>query len=130
MKYFDCPREQVTYIPLAGEIDPKHKYSLAATMNLGEDTYWHFGLGITLCPVEDDGPTETVMLAFSLKRHDDYFDIRISGLNDEFHIHENSHDEYALFYDFIFDKIKEDYEKGLQKFLDQEDGTRKIGFQA
>ena len=80
--------------------------------------------------MEDDGPTETVTLAYSVKKHNDYFDVRIAGLNEEFHIHENNLDEYALFYDFIFDKIKEDYEKGLQKFLDQEDGTRKIGFQA
>jgi len=129
LDYYGCPREQVTYIPLSGQIDPKHRYSLADTMQLAEDTYWHFGMGITLCPVEDEGPGETVALAFAVKKHESIYYIRIGGFEQEFEFHEKSKTEYNKFYDFLFSRIKEDYEKGLQKFLDQEHGTRKIGFQ-
>ncbi len=129
IEYFECPREHINFFPLAGDVDPKKKYSLVSAMLLDDDTYWHFGLGLTLCPAESESPDETVVLPFAMKKGHDLFIVRIGTLQ-EFQIHENNQDEYQSFYNFVFQRIKEDYEKGLQRFLDKEVNSRKIGFQS
>lgn len=128
IEYFECPREMISFFPLTGEFDPKRKYSLSAAMKLDNDTFWHFGLGLTLCPSESEGPDETVILPFSVKKSDDLYTVRFGNV-EEFQINYDDKDKYKDFYEYIYNRVRSDYEKGLQRFLDREQSSRKIGFQ-
>ena len=126
--YFKCPREQVKFIPLKEDIKPNTMYSLLGAMDLDDDTFWHFGLGLTLYEAPNVFPQETALLPLLVKKVDDSFIVKFGTHGEEFKIHKDKPDEQTAFYEFVFRQIKESYEKALQRFLEQKETSRKIGF--
>ena len=128
MRYFQCPKEQVQFIPLKEVIPPGLTSNLLGAMHLDDDTFWHFGLGITLYEAPNIFPQETVLLRVLMKKTHGYFIVKLGTRGEEFKIHGDKPDDFTVFYEFVFSQIKESYEKGLQRFLEQEETSRKIGF--
>jgi len=126
--YFQCPKEQVKFIPLKGDEKPGSVYTLMGAMHLDDDTFWHLGVGLTLYIAPNVFPHETILLPLLIKKVTDYFIVKLDGHQKEFKIHIDKTDEFDTFYEFVFQQIQETYEKGLQRFLDQNEATRKIGF--
>jgi hypothetical protein len=126
--YFKCPREQVKFIPLKEDIKPNTIYGLLGAMHLDDDTFWHLGFGLTLYVSPNIFPQETALLRFLVKKVDDCFVVKLGIGGDEFRIHKDQLDELTTFYDYVFEQIEESYEKELQRFLEQEETSRKIGF--
>lgn len=126
--YFECPREQISFIPLKETPKPNTTYTLRGAMHLDEDTFWHLGVGLTLYTAPNIFPHERTILPFLIKKVDDNFIVKLGPEGKEFRDSTDKSDRFKEFFDFIFIKIKERYEKGLQKFLEQNETTRKIGF--
>lgn len=129
--YFKCPKEQIKFIPLKGEVEPNSSYTVMGAIHLDDDTFWHLGVMLTLYEAPNVFPHQPVLLQLLIKKVDDYFIVKLGTKRQEFTIHEDKPDEFNPFYEFIFVLIKENHEKGLQRFLGKEqkkEEPRKIGF--
>lgn len=129
VKYLDCPREQVTFLPLDKEPDPGSTYSIPGAMHLDDDTYWHLGFRLTLYISPNTFPHQPILLRLLAKKVDDHFLVKLGKDGPQFKVHENNPKELEPFFDSLFTAIKEDFENGLQSFLSQgEQEIRRIGF--
>lgn len=126
--YFQWPKEQIKYVSPKGN-DSDSVYTLRGVLSLEDDTFWHFGLGLTLYESPDIKPYETAIIHILLKKDCEHFIVKIKNFKDEFEIFKDKPEDFENFFEFIFNKIKEDYEKDFEIFFEQEDTTiRKIGF--
>ncbi|MGB4868915.1 MAG: hypothetical protein WBP47_02665, partial [Candidatus Promineifilaceae bacterium] len=50
IEYFEWPQNQeITYIPLGEELDPNNRfYALAGAMQMDNESFWHFGLELSV----------------------------------------------------------------------------------
>ena len=126
--YFGCPKGQVKFIPLNKEVESGSIYTVMGAIHLDDDTFWHLGVRLTLYKAPNIFPHQPFLLRLLIKKVDDYFTVKLRTEGPEFKVHEDKPDEFNSFYEFIFDLIKEDLEKGLQRFLEQNETVRKIGF--
>lgn len=130
IKYLECPPEQVRFFPLdQQEPQPGHTYTLMGSMTLLEDTFWHFGMGLTLYESKHIYPHETVFFQFMIKAGDteDSFFVKLEEEGEMFRI--ATPDDAILLYKLIFNEIEESYKNSLQHFLENTgDTARKIGF--
>ncbi len=125
--YFQCPIEFTSL--LEEQTQPLH--TLTGLMYLGDDTFWHIGIKITLYKEPKGGlPQDTALLSILIKKiDDDYFIVKLGNIKQKFTIHNDKEDEFIDFYEFIFEQIKRHYEEGLKDFLEQNETSIKIGFQ-
>ncbi|UJS15971.1 MAG: hypothetical protein L3J17_08555 [Candidatus Jettenia sp.] len=128
--YFKCPKEQIKYFSPKDQYMPdNHSYqSLRGVMTLEDDTFWHFGIGLTLYESPDIKPCETITIHILLKKICEHFTVKINTFDEKFVIHANKPADFEKFYEFIFNEIKEDYEKDFEVFFKEKDRVRKIGF--
>ncbi len=114
-KYLECPPEQVNYYPPDKESDPNVSYNIHGATKLGEDGFWHVGIGIGLYEVPNGRPQENVRSTLLIKKEDGRFVVKYGKESkDEFRICEDSEDDLKKLYDYIFDEIKELYDKQLE----------------
>ncbi len=114
-EYLDCPPEQVNYYPPDKESDPNVSYNIHGATKLGEDGFWHVGIGIGLYEVPNGRPQENVRSTLLIKKEDGRFVVKYGRESkDEFRICEDDEDDLKRFYDYIFDEIKELYDKQLE----------------
>lgn len=127
--YYEIPSEQVKFVPSHEDVKPNTEYSLRGSMNLDDDTYWHFGLILNFYVRPGVLPEQSFLYNFKIKEGEgEQFKVRIGDLEEEFVIDPNNSEDFQRFYDFLFSITKKDFEEGLQHFLDQEQITRIIGF--
>jgi len=127
--YLEIPEGQIGFVPVNREPDPAALYTLPGAMHLDEDTFWHFGVVITLADPSGGCPPQAVLLKLQLKQHEDAFGVRLGQDDEDFWVRPGYPQEMAAFMDHVFTAVKGSYERGLQQFLDQA-STRKIGFSA
>jgi hypothetical protein len=114
-EYLECPPEQVNYYPPDKESDPNVSYNIHGATKLGEDGFWHVGIGIGLYEVPNGRPQENVRSTLLIKKEDGRFVVKYGRESkDEFRICEDDEDDLKKFYDYIFDEIKELYDKQLE----------------
>ena len=114
-EYLECPPEQVNYYPPDKESDPNVSYNIHGATKLGDDGFWHVGIGIGLYEVPNGRPQENVRSTLLIKKEDGRFIVKYGRESkDEFRICEDDEDDLKKFYDYIFDEIKELYDKQLE----------------
>jgi hypothetical protein len=114
-EYLECPPEQVNYYPPDKESDPNVSYNIHGATKLGDDGFWHVGIGIGLYEVPNGRPQENVRSTLLIKKEDGRFVVKYGRESkDEFRICEDDEDDLKKFYDYIFDEIKELYDKQLE----------------
>lgn len=128
LTYLNCPADQLRYFPMKGEIRPGHSYTLMGAMDLEEDTFWHFGVGLTLFEKKDVTPQETVVFEFMIKRNENSYTVKMDTGGHEYHIAKDDTTAAHRLYEAIFEEIRDSYTTGLQHFLEQDETARKIGF--
>lgn len=115
VKYLECPPEQVNYYPPDKESDPNISYNIHGATILGEDGFWHVGIGIGLYEAPKLRPQENVRSTLLIKKVDDHFIVKYGKESpDEFKICEGKVEDLNEFYDYIFEEIKELYDKQLE----------------
>ena len=98
-------------------------------MTLEEDAYWQVGFGITLYGKKNEFPQETLIIGLLLKTEGNKkFKVKLYGQDKLFEIDRNKEADFNGFYEFIFNEIQTNYQKGLQTFLGQDTTIRKIGY--
>lgn len=114
-KYLECPPEQVNYYPPDKESDPNVSYNIHGATKLGEDGFWHVGIGIGLYETPNRRPQENVRSRLLIKKDDGYFVVKYGKQSqDEFRICEDKEDDLEKFYDHIFEEIKVLYDRQLE----------------
>lgn len=129
--HFECPKEQIKYFSPKDQVIPDNYsfQSLRGLMTLEDDTFWHFQIGLTLYESpEIITPREIVTIHILLKKVCESFIVKINTFEEKFEIYSNKPADFKNFYEFIFNKIKEDHEKDAAIFYEKTDSVRKIGF--
>jgi len=134
VKNFEIPADRIRVIPVDQPPEPGKEYELAQVMKLAPDTFWHFGLEITLCE-RPDLCLQQVMIRFRVKKEKSHFVVKLGNrAQEEFHIMPEVSADMRKVYDYIFQFVKNTFEHGLEEFLEnpqpenRHEKPRKIGF--
>lgn len=126
IEYFEWPTSQeITYIPLGEEIDPSNRfYAISAAMQMDDDSFWHFGLELTLEEPSGAYPIPFLM-SFFIKKIGNNFVVKLGPNGKEFRIPEERREELEPFYDIVFKHITHffthKYQDAITKGLDEPD---------
>ena len=126
IEYFEWPTSQeITYIPLGEEIDPNNRfYAISAAMQMDDDSFWHFGLELTVEEPSGAYPLPFLM-SFFIKKIGDAFVVKLGPKGKEFRIPEERRGELKPFYDIVFKHITHffthKYQDAVTKGLDEPD---------
>ncbi len=108
VEYFEWPRgQEITYIPLGEELDPDNRfYALAGAMRMDDESFWHFGVQLTLHEGSGSYPLPFV-LSFFVKKTGDFFVVKLGPRGREIRIPESKKGELDPFYEAVYMQIKE-----------------------
>lgn len=124
--YFEWPTSQeITYIPLGEDIDPNNRfYAISAAMQMDDDSFWHFGLELTVEEPSGAYPLP-FLLSFFIKKIGNVFIVKLGPAGKEFNIPEDRRGELAPFYDIVFKHITHffanKYQDAITKGLEEPD---------
>ncbi|MGB9937216.1 MAG: hypothetical protein ACPK7O_05800 [Methanobacterium sp.] len=114
-EYLQCPPEQINYYPPDKESDPNVSYNIHGATKLGEDGFWHVGIGIGLYEAPNVRPQENVRSTLLIRKDDGHFIVKYGRESkDEFRICEDREEELDKFYEHIYEEVKELYDKQLE----------------
>lgn len=128
---FSIPPEKSKLFPVLGEFDPDTGYTVKEAMLLGQDRFWHIGIEITLvCQTCATDPVQPVMINLGIKKEGHIYFLQTSPDKEPFAISEKTPEKLQLFYDNLFDRIKNLLGKGDDTFTEKESTACKIGFRS
>jgi hypothetical protein len=121
--YFDWPHNQeITYIPLGEDVDPNNRfYAISAAMQMDDDSFWHFGLELT---VQEPGGSYPLpfLMSFFIKKVGPHFIVKLGPEGKEIKIHEQRRGELTPFFDAVFVQVMtfftRDYQDAVTKGLE------------
>lgn len=107
--YLDWPREnEISYIPLGDEeeFDPNNRfYALAGAMNIDDQSFWHFGVELTVHEPNTGAHPISFIISFFIKKVGPYFIVKLGPKGKEIKIPESKQHELEPFYDAVFGQI-------------------------
>lgn len=108
VQYFDWPQNQeITYIPLGEEITPNNRfYMLTGAMRMDDQSFWHFGVELTIYEYEGSNPVSFV-LSFFVKKVGSHFIVKLGPKGKEIRIHEAEREKLEPLYEAVFIQVKE-----------------------
>jgi hypothetical protein len=106
IEYFEWPTTQeITYIPLGEDIDPNNRfYAISAVMQMDDESYWHFGLELTIEEPSGAYPLPFLM-SFFIKKTGNVFVVKLGPNGKDFQIPEERRGQLAPFYDIVYKHI-------------------------
>lgn len=72
-EYLGAEEDAVSFYATLGSWSGKKVDGPSAAMNLGDDTFWHFGIAIDVVEEEDQMPCHTVGFEFRLKKLPEHY---------------------------------------------------------
>lgn len=113
--YFEWPTDQeITYIPLGEEFNLNDRfYALAGVMRMDDESFWHFGVELTVHDLGGSHPVPFLM-SFFIKKVGPHFIVKLGPKGKEIRIHEDRRGELMPFYDAVFMQIVEFFSKKYQ----------------
>ena len=114
--YLECNEEDIQYYLYDKDGKPIEAHPRDALI-LGNDTFWHYGMGINLYPIGNKNPAPPFIFHMAVKGEKDKFIVQIPDLKKEFEISPNRPEDYKPMNDLIFNTIKDRFENQLEKFL-------------
>ncbi len=127
--YYNVPETQFSLYSINADDDFELVTpALIHAIQLKEDHFWHFGVGLTVCRAPETLPEELILihLMFRKNNKDQYF-IKYAYDDQEFEVKKGKLSSYTPFFDFIFDAILNSYDTQLQQFVGQKT-KRRLGF--
>ena len=102
--------------------------ALIHAIELKEDHYWHFGIGITVCKTAETLPEELILIHITYKKkNDNSYIIKYAYKDQKFEITKGESTSYIPFFDFLFEEISTSYKQQLQQFIGEKT-ERKLGY--
>lgn len=128
VQYFDWPQNQeITYIPLGEEISPSNRfYALAGAMRMDDQSFWHFGVELTIYEYSGANPVKFV-LSFFVKKVGTHFIVKLGPNGKEIRIHEAEIDKLEPLYDAVFAQVKEFFSRRYFQIINSNE-PREPGF--
>lgn len=127
IEYFEWPQDQeITYIPLGEELDPNNRfYALSGAMQMDDESFWHFGLELT---VQEPGGSYPLpfLMSFFIKKIGPHFIVKLGPKGKEIRIHEERRGDLAPFYDAVFVQIMNFFTRQYQDAVTK--GLKEPGF--
>ncbi|MCW5516995.1 hypothetical protein [Muriicola sp. Z0-33] len=127
--YYEIPEGQFSLY----RIDDSKAFHLVApalihAIDLKEDNYWHFGIGLTVCKAPETLPEELILIHIKYRKNSkgQYF-LQYEYEGEEFEVFRNTSESYIPFFDFLFTVILNSYKDSLQRFVGVRT-ERKLGF--
>ena len=127
--YYDIPEGQFSLYYINKEdgfelVTP----ALIHAIDLKEDNYWHFGVGLTVCKAPETLPEELILIHMMFRKNSDgkYF-VKYAYDKKEFEIIKGQNKTYIPFFEFIYELIISSYEGHLQQFIGKKT-KRKLGY--
>lgn len=116
--YFEWPTDQeINYIPLGEELDPNNKfYALAGAMRMDAESFWHFGVELTIYEPGGSYPTPFI-LSFFIKKVGSNFIVKLGPKGRQIKIPEEQQNSLAPFYNAVFVQIVEFFKKRYHQAL-------------
>ncbi len=129
IEYLQVPKENFKFVPLDKDPKPDTRYSLFAAIHLNNDSFWHLGLQITIYSALNEFPQQPILVRFMFKKTDkNTFSIKISEQDSGHSICRENESDFSEFFEFLQSQIRDNFENGLQEFLEQSAPIRTIGF--
>ena len=102
--------------------------ALINAMTLRSDSYWQFGIGLTLCRQPEKLPQELVLIPVLVRKDlDNKFFAKYGAEKEEFEVILGSKENFHPFFDFLYDSILKTYSEQYHQFVGQST-KRKMGF--
>jgi hypothetical protein len=118
VNYFEWPRDQeITYIPLGEEITPNNRfYALAGAMRMDDQSFWYFGVELTIFEYVGSNPV-TFALSFFVKKSGPHFIVKLGPKGKEIRVHEAERDKLEPLYDAVFAQLKDFFSRRYYQVL-------------
>lgn len=102
--------------------------ALIHAIDLKDDNYWHFGIGLTVCKAPETLPEELILIHIKFRKNSkgQYF-LQYEYEEKEFEVIREDAKSYIPFFDFLFNVILNSYKDSLQRFVGVRT-ERKLGF--
>ncbi len=125
--YFEWPRDQeITFIQLGEEINPSNRfYALAGAMRMDDESFWHFGVELTVEEPSGANP-QPFLMSFFIKKEGPLFIVKLGPKGKEIKIHQDRIGELDPFYNAVFAQIAEFFLKDFPDAVNRSE--RKPGF--
>ena len=127
--YFEIPESQFSLY----QINKQGGFDLVTpalihAIELGQDNYWHFGVGLTVCQAPETLPEELILIHLMFRKNDkgESF-IKYVHSETDYKIVKGKPESYLLFFDFLFETIITSYQEHLQHFVGEKT-ERKLGY--
>jgi len=128
-EYYQIPEKQFSLyrIDREGRFDLVPS-SLIHAIDLFDDHYWHFGIGLTVCRAPETLPEELILIhLFFRKEEGKEFFLKHTLSDKEFEVFQGKKDSFIPFLDDLFNTIRSSYDGYIQQFIGERT-TRKLGF--
>ena len=125
--YFEWPGDQeITYIPLGEEFSPNDRfYALAGAMRMDDESFWHFGVELTVHDLGGANPVPFLM-SFFIKKVGPHFIVKLGPRGKEIRIHEDRRGELTPFFDAVYMQIVEFFSRNYQDAITKR--PQELGF--
>lgn len=127
-EYLKCPPTQIKVTSLNDEEDLSVCHIPIGTMHLREDTFWHIGLTLVLYEAANVYPQETAIVRIKIKKSGNIFHVVIADSENVIKVDDSKDQDMNEIFDKISDLLLQNYEAGVEYFLEQDKSTRKIGY--
>jgi hypothetical protein len=118
VEYFEWPSDQeINYIPLGEELDPNNKfYALAGAMRMDAESFWHFGVELT---VHEPGGSYPIpfILSFFIKKAGSNFVVKLGPKGRQIKIPADKDTPLDPFYDAVSMQLVEFFKKRYHRAL-------------
>jgi len=102
--------------------------ALIHALTLGEDYYWSFGFGLTVCRALETLPEELILIHIMFRKNDNgEFFVKYAYGGEEYQVVKGAAASYIPFFDFLFSTIIASYQAQMQQFVGEKT-TRKLGY--
>lgn len=120
--YFEWPQDQeITYIPLGEEISAHNRfYALAGAMRMDDESFWHFGVELSIHEPGGSHPLPFLM-SFFIKKVGPHFIVKLGPAGKEIRIHQDRTGDLTPFYDAVFVQIMEFFARKYQEAITKEE---------
>ena len=128
-EYFQIPESQFSLYKINNEnefeIVPP---ALINALTLKADSFWQFGIGLTVCIAPETLPQELILIHLLLRKDlDNKYFVKYANENKEFEVSKGNKESFNPFFDFLHDTVIKTYNDKLQHFIGQST-RRKLGY--
>lgn len=127
--YYEVPESQFSLY----NVDANNEFHLVPpelihALNLRADSYWQFGIGLTVCRTPETLPVELVLIHLMVRKNsENKFFVKSAIDETEFEVDKKDKKTFIPFFDFLFDSITKSYSEQIQTFTGEKT-ERKLGY--